>query len=422
MRTAFYTLGCKLNQLETEALASAFRSRGFFIAPWEDQADLYIINTCTVTSKSEQKARRIIRKIGREHPSAIVVVTGCYVELEEESLRREFNNVILVPQHKKGNLLSAAAEIGDFPKAERLKELVDKEDAEPRIFDYTPESFQFHSRAYLKIQDGCDNRCAYCRVPLARGKSLSIDPDEAAAKVKSLEERNFAEVILTGVNISSYRYNDFRLSDLLSKLLSESSSLRFRISSLEPDMTGESLISLFAHPRIRPHFHLPLQSGSDRILRLMKRKYLSDTSRRVIRDLREAKGDPFIAADIIVGFPGETEEDFELTRSLLGETEPARLHVFQFSPRPGTAAFEMGPKIPERVMKERSKILRDLSDSLYRKYVRRWKGREVEGVVIQREGESITVLTENYLQMRVKQGSGGEFKSGKICRVTIHGL
>lgn len=419
MRAAFYTLGCKLNQFETEALASAFRSRGFFIVSWDAEADLYIINTCTVTSKSEQKARRIIRKIENEHAGALVIVTGCYVELEEETLRREFPRAVFVPQHRKPFLLSAAENMTEPHSPRQLIELLSGEAGGALPFAYDPRGFEFHSRAYIKIQDGCNNRCAYCRVPLARGNSVSIDPRRALEQLTALEAAGYTEAIVTGVTITSYASGETDLSGLLRLFLENTASIRLRISSLEPDMIGDELLSVLAEKRIRPHFHIPIQSGSDRVLKLMKRKYTADIVTKAAAGLREIKEDPFIGGDIIVGFPGEGEEDYLQTRNLVEELQPAQLHVFQFSPRPGTAACDMRPKVPQWKAKERSAELREISEALHRRYTERWRGKPVEGVVVTAEGGRISVLTENYLEAEIVPGSlcSGriEKRGDKVC-------
>jgi threonylcarbamoyladenosine tRNA methylthiotransferase MtaB len=419
MRAAFYTLGCKLNQFETEALASAFRSRGFFIVARDAEADVYIINTCTVTSKSEQKARRIIRKIENEHAGALVIVTGCYVELEEETLRREFPRAVFVPQHSKPLLLSAAENMAEPFSPRQVIELISGSAAAGLPFAYDPRGFEFHSRAYIKIQDGCDNRCAYCRVPLARGNSVSIGPRRALGQLAALEAAGYTEAIVTGVTITSYSSGDTDLPGLLRFFLENTASIRLRISSLEPDMIGDELLSVLADKRIRPHFHIPIQSGSDRVLKLMKRKYTADIVKKAAAGLREIQEDPFIGADIITGFPGEGEDDYQRTRKLVEELQPAQLHVFQFSPRPGTAARDMKPKVPQWKAKERSAELRELSEGFHEQYTDRWRGKKVEGVVVRAKGGRISVLTENYLEAAAEKPGDGDISPGALCSVRI---
>lgn len=422
MNAAFYTFGCKLNQLETEALASAFRCRGFFIVPWKQEADIYVINTCTVTSKSEQKARRVIRKLQRDRPKSVIIVTGCYVELEEKHLREDIRGPVYISQRRKpdffaaldnGSLALSAEEITSFLR-------LSCHDTDP--FIYKPREFQFHSRPSLKIQDGCDNRCAYCRVPLARGNSVSIRPERAIEGLLELEEKGYNEAIITGVNISSYNWEGTGLGLLLERFLNTTKRIRLRLSSMEPDMCREDLLDVLADPRIRPHFHLPIQSGSDRILKLMKRKYLSDTVREVVFRFRSVKKDPFIAGDVIVGFPGESDTDYVKTRELIMELKLAKMHVFQFSPRPGTSAFSMPGKVPDGTIKERSRELIEDSKVLFRSYVNNWLQKETEAVYLREEHGQKRVVTENNLDAVCKDSSGELLQPGDLCSVLLQGM
>ncbi|MBI9100360.1 MAG: tRNA (N(6)-L-threonylcarbamoyladenosine(37)-C(2))-methylthiotransferase MtaB, partial [Spirochaetaceae bacterium] len=371
MRAAFYTLGCKLNQVETEALISSFKEQGVSIVSSENDADIYVVNTCTVTSKSEQKARRMIRRFSRDRNSSLVIATGCYVQLEEEEVVSLGDNVVTVSLDDKDTILDLAAYIGsyDFAMSELKSRTVhwlqehlgvSKEGAGDR-FRYSPADFNFHSRAFLKIQDGCDNACAYCRVTIARGGSVSLDASEIIDRLNQLSAKGYREVVLTGVNIDSYRSGGTDLAGLLKMILEETRGFRIRLSSLEPDTLTEEMCSVLAAKRICPHFHLSVQSGSDTILRSMKRRYNSETIRKAVQQLRTVKDDPFIAADIIAGFPGETEEDLDKSMNIITELNFARAHVFPFSPRPGTQAYEMIPKVPERETVKRAQKLRKAS-------------------------------------------------------------
>ena len=364
MRLYIYTLGCKLNQCESEALASAFRDQGFSLVSPGEEADLYIVNTCTVTSKAEQKARRMIRQYARLHPRSVVLITGCYAQLDGEELSLIAPRVRLVPQDEKDLLLQLPEFLRDnAPKGvpfdgEVLLGEVDRflagftggEDADP--FAFRVDTFQFHSRAYLKFQDGCNNRCAYCRTTLARGASVSLPWPEMARRLKELEAQGYREIVLTGVNITSYRWEDLDFAALLHKIAETGTTTRIRLSSLEPETITPALAAVLASPVFCPHFHIPVQSGSDAVLRRMRRKNNAGRIRQAVGLLREAKGDPFIAADVIVGFPGETEEEFRETYDLLEGLDFSELHVFPFSPRPGTEAETMRPMVPERISRE----------------------------------------------------------------------
>ncbi|MFP4562215.1 MAG: tRNA (N(6)-L-threonylcarbamoyladenosine(37)-C(2))-methylthiotransferase MtaB [Spirochaetia bacterium] len=436
MRVAFFTLGCKLNQSESEALASSLASRGFFLVEWTEKADLYVVNTCTVTSKSEQKARRIIRKLSRDRPDTAVLVTGCYAQLDPGALDEIGENVVVLAHEDKDTILDLPGSMdpdaiisGVSPAELRalLAGLRERREAGQGTFRYAIDDYTYHSRPFLKIQDGCDNRCAYCRVPLARGGSISLDAATAVERLRKYEAKGCREVVLTGVNISAYHdlSAGIRLPGLIHGLIESTESVRIRLSSIEPDAVDESLARAVADPRVCPHFHLPVQSGSTRVLRLMARKYAADKVREAVELLRGIKEDPFIAGDFIVGFPGETEEDFELSRGLIREIGFSRLHVFPFSPRPGTAAYTARPKVPERISGIRSEELRKLSDELLRDYMDRWIGRRTE-MILEEEVETDTDgsavwrgTTMNYLQLSVAVPPGENLRKGGGVAVEI---
>lgn len=414
MRAAFYTFGCKLNQYETESLASTFRDQGFSLVETDAEAEIYLINTCTVTSKSEQKARRFIRHLSRERPAALLLVTGCYAQLEREALSALGENVAVVPQEAKDRLLElprrlagqVPADAGSWRDAVRSALARDQAHGLPDPFRYRVEHYSFHSRAFLKIQDGCDQRCAYCRIRLARGASVSLDPQAAVERIRELERAGHREVVLTGVNISAYRQGELGLAALLERLLAGTSRVRIRLSSLEPETIKPGLAEALSHERICPHFHIPVQSGSDRVLLRMRRRYQARQVVRAAELLRRAKQEPFLAADIIAGFPGETEEDFQATWCLVKSLELSKLHVFPFSPRPGTPALAMKGRVPERIRDARVRELVALSERLQERYAGRWVGRKLEVVLEDRHsssqgGEIWQGLSQNYLKVAV---------------------
>ncbi|OHD75400.1 MAG: tRNA (N(6)-L-threonylcarbamoyladenosine(37)-C(2))-methylthiotransferase MtaB, partial [Spirochaetes bacterium RBG_16_67_19] len=323
MRASFHTFGCKLNQFETEALASAFRSRGFSLVESGEEAEVYLINTCTVTGKSEQKARRFIRGLARRRPAALLVVTGCYAQLEGAAIERLGPNVTVVSQADKSLLLDLPRRLQEQGTGARIP----KGGGSPDPFAFQVQRYSFHSRAFLKIQDGCDHRCAYCRVPLARGGSVSLDPELAVRRAGLLEQAGYREVVLTGVNLSAWRHGGEGLGELLERLLISTVGIRLRLSSLEPETIKPALVQALRHPRVCPHFHLPVQSGSDRVLLRMRRRYRAEQVRRAVGLLRAVRPEPFLAADLIAGFPGETEEDFQASYDLAESLGFAKLHV-----------------------------------------------------------------------------------------------
>jgi len=344
MKVGFHTFGCKLNQFETEALASALRSQGCFIVTAEQPADAYVVNTCTVTAKADHKARALVRSLARLHPGSTVVVTGCSAQVEARRLAALGRNVVVVPQDRKDRLLDLprliAAE-GDLPGS-FVREVSRSGASDP--FALRAGSSSFHARAFLKIQDGCDGACAYCRVPLARGGSVCLDVEEVIRRATHLEASGFREIVLTGVNVSRYQSHGVDLGKLLRAVLSATVRARLRISSLEPEAVSQALAAELAHPRVCPHFHLPVQSGSDEVLRGMRRRYTSTRVREAVSTLKQVKPDPFVACDLMTGYPGEGAAEFDLTRALVEEAGFAALHVFPFSPRPGTPAASLLPR------------------------------------------------------------------------------
>ncbi len=446
MRAAVYTLGCKLNQCESEALASSFDSRGFFICSARDHADLYIINTCTVTSKAEQKARRIIRKLSADHPRSAILVTGCYAQLNGSDLGLG-PNVIVVEHDRKAQISRLPDFIKlhrDFPIVESVRNFFYPDSTEPEEagpfcsglpsvtttydpdrFWYESVDFSYHTRAFLKIQDGCDNSCSFCRVTIARGSSTSLNFDSLCRQFEQLIKNGYREIVLTGVNLTAYNYAGVDFSRMLSELvlIAENSgrepgipSARIRISSLEPETIDDRMLNALGSRAICPHFHISVQSGSNRILKLMRRRNTREQLIEAVSGLRSIKDNPFLAADVIAGFPGESGEDFKDTLNLLEESEFAHLHVFPFSPRPGTIAADMKNPVPERIIGDRTGILRDLSLKMGHKYGTGLIGSELE-VLLEEKKEKIWAGTsENYVKCFIRDIINR--KSG-VCRVSV---
>ena len=424
MTVAFHTFGCKLNQSESEALASAFRNQGFLIVPADQPADIIIVNTCTVTSKSEQKARRMIRHYLSQKPAARIIVTGCYAQLRSGDIGAISGDLIVLPHTRKDLLLDLPLLLRSTDDIEQIDSIIEglspspsgrEGDSEQRQFRFEAGEYTFHTRPFLKIQDGCSNSCAYCTVPLARGRSVSQSRDTLLRQVERLEAKGYREIVLTGVNISLYNDKGTDLAKLLSALLDASSRMRIRLSSLEPDGITDELLPVLASPRICPHFHLPVQSGSDKILHAMNRRYPAKRVMQAVEQLRKVKDDPFIAGDVIVGFPAEGEDEFNATHSLIEESDFTRLHVFQFSSRPGTAAAEMKQKIPERTAKERSRLLTALSTRLYTSYLKRWDTRTEEALA----EKGSQGLTGNYLRVDIVSRSGAPIVPGEVYSGTL---
>ncbi|MDD3942394.1 MAG: tRNA (N(6)-L-threonylcarbamoyladenosine(37)-C(2))-methylthiotransferase MtaB [Sphaerochaetaceae bacterium] len=410
MKVFVYTLGCKLNQCESEAIADAFAHEGFIVAGADEGADLYVVNTCTVTTKAEQKARRMIRKYAAEKQHPVVLVTGCYAQMEAREIESLGERVVVVSLDEKPALLHLpralanrlVAHIDLLSAIRQCVSSIKEEPAGVTPFDYDAASFSFHSRAFLKIQDGCDNSCAYCRVSIARGKAVSLDHEEVAKRCLALEGNGFAEIVLTGVNISAYRSGELGLDGLLRLLLVQvDSHTRIRLSSLEPDKLDDRLIDVFSDGRIQPHFHLPVQSASDEVLKRVNRHYDVEQLARSVESLRKVKDDPFIAADMITGLPGEDDLQFERSLEMIKALDFSQLHVFPFSPRPQTALFGARDRVPESVRDQRAKVLRDVSAIHFRRYMERQIGKDACVLLEELRGDLWYGLTGNYLHVPV---------------------
>lgn len=466
----FETLGCKLNQIETESIARYFVDSNFQVtmehstaSQTETKPVLSVINTCTVTAKAEQKARRIIRMLLAKFPESIILVTGCYAQVESAQIEQIDKRIVVVPGTAKDIL-------ADFPPfllkmlQESLAEPKTKEQAEtfanllktwqplknltsvqaagksePQKYNFAalPEninkfrlatdSFLHHSRGSIKIQDGCSNRCAYCRICIARGPSVSLEPAEVLKRVQNIESSGQSEVVLTGVNLTLYKgflpdaeNTKLDFADLLKYLLENTSTISFRISSLYPESVNDKLCSIITHSRVRAHFHLSVQSGSNKILKAMHRPYLAENVVRAVEMLRKAKNNPFIACDIIAGFPGETDEDFEQTKKLCETCRFTYIHAFPFSPRPGTEAYTMKNQVPQRIAGERVLWLSDFARKSKAEYAKSFEGKLLKAVVEKRETNIGRAVTENFLHILIEENKQIlREKAGKEVTVQI---
>jgi len=344
MRIRIETLGCRLNLGEMDSLSRELVRMGHVVVPAGEEAELCVLNTCTVTGIASKKSRQALRKLKRELPGARLVVTGCFAELSPESCA-ELGADLVVPNDTKDRLAQILAGKGllDSPAGRPT------ECAAPR-----------HTRVFLKVQDGCDNHCTYCVVTLARGPGRSRPLQEILSEIHELEKNGFREIVLTGVHLASWGM-DFkagrRLGDLVEAILERTEIERIRLSSLEPWDLEAEFFDLFENPRLMPHLHLPLQSGSERILRRMARHMTPDAYHQLLEAARARIGDVAISTDVIVGFPGETETEFEESLDFIQSMEFSRIHVFRFSPREGTAAARMSGRIDGKTMSRRAGIL-----------------------------------------------------------------
>lgn len=441
IHVAFHTLGCKLNQLETESIADAFLKVQATILDGPELSNLYIVNTCTVTGKAEQKARHAIRQALAQNPETTVIVTGCYAQMAKAELEAISPRTVVVPGEKKSALLELPEwlhdnwqEHGDLLDAVlQWRDTILSTAGSIDPFAFNPDNFIQHSRPSLKIEDGCNNRCAYCRVCLARGPARSLSAVELLRRVQLMEAHGKHEVVLTGVNLAQYLdRNDailpldrIRFPDLLVFLISNTNSIHFRISSYEPDCIDETFLKVFSNPRVQPHIHVSIQSGSDTVLERMARRYTAQDVRNAVASLRQARRDPFVAADIITGFPGETDDEFAQTEALCSELDLAWIHAFPFSSRPGTKAFDMRPQIPQRVAGERVMRLTSLALEGKKRYAERWLDSVVD-VILERESDEQDVgdpnlrfgTTANYLKAAILDVPPS-LKDGEMIRARL---
>ncbi len=412
-RVAFRTLGCRLNQYETDALVSDFDRAGYEIVDFKEQADVVVVNTCTVTNQSDQKSRNMISQAARGHLDSVLVVTGCMANHYKEKLEGEDRITYVVENNRKSSVLSLVdAHFGG--------EILHPEKLTPDVFRYSPVDRSLHTRSAIKIQDGCDNFCTFCIIPTVRGRAISRPLPEIIENVKQTLANGFKELVVTGVNIGRYEWEGRHFEDVLEAVLEVPGDFRIRISSLEPDGFGDRFVELFAHPKLAPHLHLCLQSGSDKVLLRMRRMY--DYARFAsIVDKFNARYPGFnFTSDMIVGFPGETEEDFRESLESVAALGFSHVHTFKYSVRKGTRAERMENHIPEKIKSARSLAIRNQSDENRQKYLARFIGRE-QTVLIETIGAGGIArgYGEHYVPVRLK---GQQTGLNSFVRVRITGL
>lgn len=431
------TLGCRLNQIESESIAKVFSDFGFFILmdclSVKSQIDfdvkVAILNTCAVTQKSEQKARRLINLMLEKFPFSLIIVTGCYAQLSEKQILKINERVFVIAGQIKSRISEIPLIFFNFLQQNdwnvlsfknRLFDLVaipqQKKFFPENSFKLATSSFFAHSRASLKIQDGCNNNCSYCAIHIARGHSVSLDVKTAAERVIELENKGYDEVVLTTVNIAQYRglYNDkyLNFTQLLKILLEKTDKIHFRISSLYPEIIDDDFCNVISNPRVQPHFHLSVQSGSNKILKLMKRQYNSCDIIKACKMLKNSKKEPFIACDIIVGFPGETDDDFCDTENLLKKCDFSWVHAFVYSERQGTEAVQLKNKVPQAISKERAKKISQWAINQKIKYCNKFLGKKLYAILESVKRPSAILkndtnfvyhaVTENFLHCKIE--------------------
>ena len=401
-KVAFYTLGCKLNFSETSTIARSFEEKGYRKVDFTDEPDIFIINTCSVTENADKKCRKVVREAKGISPNSFVALVGCYAQLKPKE-------IVSIPGVDA--VLGAAEKfrlhelLGDFSKQQEARVFAG-DIAQVNTFS-TSWSVQDRTRTFLKVQDGCDYSCTFCTIPLARGSSRSDTSDNITEAARKIGATGVKEIVLTGVNTGDFGLRngkrEERFIDLVRKLDHVEEVSRFRISSIEPNLLSDEIIEFVSESnRFMPHFHIPLQSGSDRILKLMKRRYLREVYTSRVNLIKKRMPDCCIGVDVIVGFPGETDEDFEETYAYLNELDISYLHVFTYSERENTPAATMGGSVPSAIRAERSTRLHMLSDKKRRYFYESQIGKEIN-VLFEKDIENghMHGFTENYVRVAV---------------------
>ncbi len=416
-KVAFHTLGCKLNFAETSTISRSFPEENFERVPANSPADIYVINTCSVTDAADKKCRQAIKKFSTISPGAFIAVVGCYAQLKPQEISEIPGVDLVLGTNEKFDITAYIDTAGKKKKAEvHSCDLSSTDRFNPSY------SMGDRTRSFLKVQDGCDYGCSYCTIPMARGKSRNPVISEIIKEAEKIAEKGIKEVVITGVNIGDFgKSTGETFSQLLKKLVKVNGLERFRISSIEPNLLTDEIIDMAAlDGKILPHFHIPLQSGSDKILGLMRRRYTREVFADRVRQINRKIPHAGIGADVIVGFPGETESDFEDTYAFLNDLPLSYLHVFSFSERPGTAAENLAGKVPPSEKEKRSRRLITLSEKKHSEFAAANTGLTTSVLFERTRIEGfITGFTSNYLRVEYPWQPG---LSGQIKKVRLAGI
>jgi len=396
-KVAFITLGCKVNQYETNGMIQKL-SKNYEVVPHSEKADIYVINTCTVTNMSDRKSRQLLRRCKELNKDAFIIAVGCYAEVAKEEVE-SIPEVDLVLGNKEKSKIDLYIE-----SVLENKKVEIKEEDTPEYIEYGTVTYTEKTRAVIKIQDGCNNFCTYCIIPYARGRIVSRKKENIIAEIKEIGKKGIKEIVLTGIHIASYGKdfeNDYRLIDLLEDINKIDGIERIRLGSIEPTLiTDEFCSRLSKLNKICHHFHLSLQSGCDKTLKEMNRKYTCKEFEEVVERLRKQYDDVILTTDIIVGFPNETEEDFNITYNFLEKIKFYKMHVFKYSPRKGTVAAKMENQVPGNIKEERSHKLIMLSNRNEELYLKDYIEKQVDVLFEEREGQYLKGHTQNYIMCK----------------------
>lgn len=426
----FHTLGCKVNQSETEAMAALFRTDGYELGVFEGYCDVYVINTCTVTHAGDRKSRQMIRRAKQKNPKAIVVVTGCYAQTSPEDIAA-IPDVDIILGTNKRHLIVEMVKTFDGS----CKQLVDEKDTLTDFEEISMERAIQKARAYLKVQEGCEQFCTYCIIPYARGPLRSRSMENTLQEAKKLEQAGFREIILTGIHLGAYgkpseteRENgaiqEYTLADLCEMLLRETSFERIRLSSIEPTEVDDRLLQLFVeNRRMCRHLHLPLQAGDDRTLEAMHRPYNTEQYRQEVKRIRDSVPGIAISTDLMVGFPGESDEQFENSLAFADEMAFSGMHLFQYSPREGTPAATYPMQVRNEIKASRSKRMQEVAEKNAHAFMQQHLGNVVEVLLEEPCGEGAwSGHTDNYLHVVVAADETVAFGRNMTVRVILQSI
>lgn len=428
MKASFYTLGCKLNYAETASLERQFKDRGFEIVPFSEKSDVCIINTCSVTERADREARQIVRRALRTSPNTFVAVVGCYAQLDPEEIASIDGVDVVLGASEKFRVFDFSESFQKFPSPKIFVSPIET------VNDFGPAfsgGVDDRTRAFLKVQDGCDFNCSFCTIPLARGESRSQSIEACVTQARQLVEMGYKEIILTGVNVGDFgKKHGTSLLNLLKDLNSVDGIERIRISSIEPNLLNDELIDYWLESeKICNHFHIPLQNGTDEILRSMRRRYTSEYYQKLIHSIRNKSHDAGIGVDVIVGYPGETEQLFEQNFNFIHELPLSYLHVFTYSERPNTPSIDFAGRVEPRIRYSHNDKLRILGQmkksAFYQSQKNQIRPVLIEGTI---EKNSLTGYTDNYVRVRVPYNPSlensiamvriGEF-TGEVCESEV---
>ncbi len=423
-KVAFITLGCKVNQYETNGMSQKFLEKGYEIVEHHNKADIYIINTCTVTNMSDRKSRQMLRRVKELNKDAIIVACGCYAQVAKKELEKIQEIDLILGNNEKKEIVKYVEKY-----IENHKKQIEIEDVmyQKEFVDFGDVTYTEKTRAVIKVQDGCDRFCSYCIIPYARGRVRSRRPESIVSEIRRIAKEGIKEIVITGIHIASYGKDfkeEYKLIDLLEEINKIEGIKRIRLGSLEPLLiTEEFMQRLIKLEKICHHFHLSLQSGCDKTLKRMNRRYNTNEFRKIVTILRKYYEDVILTTDIIVGFPGETEEEFETTYKFLEEIKFYKMHIFKYSPRKGTKAAEMKEQIDGNKKEERSQKLIKLSVKNEKEYNQSFIGKEVEVLWEEKKEGIYKGHTKNYIQAYYKETESKKTKEleNKIEKVKCIG-